>query len=70
MLVNQYQQITEALEGNEELLIFFHELSKRNNLILFFQKIKDLEPKTIKNIILTIKIVEDEEEKYRRRSVI
>ena len=71
MLVNQYQQITHALEGDEELLVFYYsDLSKRNNLILFFDKIKDLEPKTIKNIILSIKIVEDEEDKYRRRSVI
>ena len=66
----EYQQITLALEGDEELLVFFQfDLLKRTNLILFFDKIKDLEPKTIKNIIQSIKIIENEEDKYRRRSV-
>jgi len=68
MSVNQFKQITQALEGDEELKTFFNiELSTRNNLMLFFLKIRDLEPEIIRNIISSFKIVEDEEEKYLRR---
>lgn len=55
------QQIARALEGDEELLVFFGELSKRDDLKLLFKQTKDLKPETIRRIIKYIKLVEDEE---------
>lgn len=55
------KQIALALEDDDELLSFFNELSKREDLKLLFKQTKDLRPETIKRIIRYIKIVEDEE---------
>jgi len=55
------QQIARALEDDEELLTFFTQLSKRDDLRLLFSQTKDLSPATIKRIIRYIKLVEDEE---------
>ena len=55
------QTISEALEDDEELFSFFNEISKRPDLKLLFKQTKDLSPKTIRQIIRYIKIVEDEE---------
>jgi len=71
MLVNLYYDIKQSLEGDEELLVYFRlKLSKRSNLTLFFESIKDFEPKIIRKIILNLRVIEDEEEKYRRRKEI
>lgn len=54
--------IRAALDGDDELLGFFADLSKRDDLRLLFSQTKDLSPATIKRIIKYIKMVEDEEE--------
>lgn len=55
------KQISLALEDDEELLTFFNDLSKREDLRLLFRQVRPLEATTIKRIIRYIKIVEDEE---------
>lgn len=55
------KQIALALEDDDELLAFFNELSKRDDLKLLFKQVKPLKKETIKRIIRYIKIVEDEE---------
>jgi len=54
--------IRAALDGDDELLGFFADLSKRDDLRLLFSQTKDLSSATIKRIIKYIKMVEDEEE--------
>jgi len=55
------KQIALALEGDDELLTFFEDLSKREDLRLLFKQVKPLKPDVIKRIIKYIKLVEDEE---------
>ncbi len=55
------KKIALALEGDEELLSFFKDLSKRDELKLLFKQVRPLKKETIKRIIRYIKIVEDEE---------
>jgi len=55
------KQIALALEGDDELLAFFDDLSKREDLRLLFKQVKPLKPDVIKRIIKYIKLVEDEE---------
>lgn len=59
--VSPTNQIALALEGDNELLTFFDELSKREDLKLLFKQVKPLKKDTIKRIIKYIKLVEDEE---------
>jgi len=54
-------KIRQALNNDEELLIFFNELCKRDDLRLLFNQVKPLGSETIKRIIKYIKMVEDEE---------
>ncbi|MDP4108029.1 MAG: helix-turn-helix transcriptional regulator [Bacillota bacterium] len=54
-------KIKESLKGDEELVLFFNDLSKREDLKLLFKQVKPLKPEVIKRIIKYIKIVEDEE---------
>ncbi len=53
--------IIDALGNDVELLAFFNELQKREDLQLLFKQVKPLSPETIRRIIKYIKIVEDEE---------
>jgi transcriptional regulator with XRE-family HTH domain len=55
-------KIKEAIRDDEELLTFFNELSKREDLKLLFKQVRPLKKETVKRIIRYIKIVEDEEE--------
>jgi len=55
------QKIAEAIADDPELLEFWEELTKRDDLQLLFKQVRDLSPQTIKRIIKYIKIVEDEE---------
>lgn len=55
------KQIALALEGDDELLMFFNELLKREDLKLLFKQVRPLKKDAIKRIIRYIKIVEDEE---------
>ena len=55
------QKIAEALADDTELLDFFQELTKRDDLQLLFKQVKPLSSDTIKRIIRYIKMVEDEE---------
>jgi len=59
--ISPAKQIAFALEGDDELLDFFDELSNREDLFLLFKQVKPLKSEVIKRIIRYIKIVEDEE---------
>ena len=60
-VITPIEKIAHALEDDDDLLTFFDELSKRDDLMLLFKQTKDLKPETIKRIIRYIKLVEDEE---------
>ncbi|RJQ25554.1 MAG: XRE family transcriptional regulator [Peptococcaceae bacterium] len=55
------QKIVSALANDPDLLEFFQELTKREDLQLLFKQVKLLSTNSIKRIIRYIKIVEDEE---------
>jgi len=55
------QKIAEAISDDPELLEFWQDLLKRDDLQLLFKQVRELPPDTIKRIIRYIKIVEDEE---------
>ncbi|ACV64395.1 transcriptional regulator, XRE family [Desulfofarcimen acetoxidans DSM 771] len=55
------QQIESAINDDADLLEFWHELKKRDDLQLLFKQVKPLSPKSIKKIIKVIKVIEDEE---------
>ena len=55
------KEITDAVSDDAELLEFWNELKKRDDLKLLCKQTKSLSPATIKRIIKYIKIVEDEE---------
>lgn len=55
------QKIEAAISDDPELLEFWKELVKRDDLQLLFKQVKPLSPSTIKRIIRYIKMVEDEE---------
>ncbi|MEW8957827.1 MAG: helix-turn-helix transcriptional regulator [Moorella sp. (in: firmicutes)] len=55
------QKIAAAISDDQELLDFWKELQKRNDLQILFKQVKTLSPATIKRIIRYIKMVEDEE---------
>lgn len=57
------QCIAEALADDPELLEFFQEFIKRDDLQLLFKQVKPLSPKSIKKIIRVIKAIEEEEER-------
>lgn len=61
--VSNTQQIALALEDDEELLPFFIELSKRDDLKLLFSQVRTLKDETIRQIIRYIKFIEDEEDR-------
>ncbi|MEW6663028.1 MAG: helix-turn-helix domain-containing protein [Bacillota bacterium] len=50
-----------ALAEDHELLAFWDELVKRDDLQIMLKQVKDLSPEAIRRIIRYIKIVEDEE---------
>ena len=54
--------IKEALTGDEELLLFFADLAKRDDLRLLFSQVRSLKKKTIVQIIRYIKFIEDTED--------
>lgn len=58
-----HQRIIEAIQDDEELLEFWEELSKRDDLKLLFKQVKPLKPESIKTIIRIIKAIEDEEQR-------
>ncbi|MDD2401972.1 MAG: helix-turn-helix transcriptional regulator [Clostridia bacterium] len=53
--------IENVIHDDPELLSFFQELKKRDDLQLMFKQTKDLSPDSIKRIIRYVKMVEDEE---------
>ncbi|GAW28952.1 helix-turn-helix domain-containing protein [Carboxydocella sp. ULO1] len=55
------KMIAEAIADDQELLEFWQDLIKRDDLQLLFKQVRDLPPVTIKRIIRYIKMVEDEE---------
>lgn len=59
---NNADAITEALNGDPELLVFWEELKDRENLQLLFKQVRNLNDKDIKQVLKIIKAIEDEEE--------
>ncbi|MTI62173.1 MAG: helix-turn-helix transcriptional regulator [Firmicutes bacterium] len=55
-------KIKKALSDDPELLAFWDELSKREDLQLMFKQTRDLDPATIKQIIEIIRTFEKEEQ--------
>jgi len=55
-------KIKDAIAKDPELVSFWDEIAQREELKLLFKQTKDLEPKTIKQIIRIIKAIEEEEE--------
>lgn len=55
------KKIDEALEGDEELMAFWQELKKRDDLQLLFKQVRPLSPKAIRRIMAVIKAIEDAE---------
>lgn len=56
-------EISSAIKDDEELLMFWNELKDRDDLQLLFKQSKNLDSKTIQQIIRIIKAIEDEESK-------
>lgn len=54
-------KVNSALSDDPELLSFWQELSKRDDLKMLMRQVRDLPPKEVKRIIRLIKAVEDEE---------
>lgn len=54
-------KIAAALQADPELLEFWQELSRRQDLQLMFKQVKDLSPETIRKVVRIIKAIEDEE---------
>ncbi|HHV62342.1 MAG TPA: helix-turn-helix transcriptional regulator [Firmicutes bacterium] len=56
-------KIDGALEADPELLEFWNQLKKREDLQLLARQVKDIAPEDIRKIIRVIKAIEDEEER-------
>ncbi len=54
-------KIVAALQNNPELLDFWTEISRREDLQLMFKQVRDLSPETIRKLVRVIKAIEDEE---------
>jgi transcriptional regulator with XRE-family HTH domain len=54
-------KIAAALQADPELLEFWQELSRRQDLQLMFKQVKDFSPETIRRVVRIIKAIEDEE---------
>ena len=57
------KKIALAIEDDEDLLAFFNELSKREDLKLLFNQVRPLKNDAIKRIIKYIQLVEQEEDR-------
>ena len=55
-------KIYQAISDDPELMEFWSELEKRDDLQLLFKQTRDLSPKAVRQIIRIIKAIEDEEE--------
>lgn len=60
---NQADRISEVLDGDEELSIFWDDMKERPELKMLFKQTKDLSPKAIQQVIRIIKAIEDEEDR-------
>lgn len=54
-------KIAAALQADPELLEFWQELSRRQDLQLMFKQVRDFSPESIRKIVRIIKAIEDEE---------
>jgi hypothetical protein len=60
---NNDQNIVQALQEDEELMVYYHlDLSGRDGITRFIEQIKDLDPESIRNIVRGIQMSEDEED--------
>lgn len=57
------ERIKQATQDDEELLEFWQELSKREDLKLLFKQVRPLDSDSIRRIIRVIKAIEDEEQR-------
>lgn len=60
---NASSKVSNALEGDPELLEFWDKLQEREDLQILLKQAKDISPKGIQQIIRIIKAIEDEEER-------
>lgn len=60
---NPADRISEVLEGDEELSVFWDDMKERPELKMLFKQTKDLSPKAIQQVIRIIKAIEDEEDR-------
>jgi transcriptional regulator with XRE-family HTH domain len=58
---NPRDKISEALKDSPDLLDFWKEISRREDLQLLFKQARELKPETIKKVVEVIKLIEDEE---------
>lgn len=56
-------KVSDALEGDKELLEFWEVLKEREDLQLLFKQTKELDKKSIQQVIRIIKAIEEEEER-------
>jgi transcriptional regulator with XRE-family HTH domain len=60
---NSADRISEALEDDEELSIFWDDMKERPELKILFKQTRELSPKAIQQVIRIIKAIEDEEDR-------
>lgn len=60
---NSKDDISVALESDEELATFWNILKERDDLKLLFKQTKDLDKRSIEQVIRIIKAIEDEEDR-------
>jgi transcriptional regulator with XRE-family HTH domain len=56
-----HEKFNEALKDSPDLLDFWKEISRREDLQLLFKQARELKPQTIKKVVEVIKLIEDEE---------
>ncbi|CAK7002877.1 helix-turn-helix transcriptional regulator [Tissierella sp.] len=60
---NPADKISEVLEDDEELSMFWDEMKERPELKILFKQTRELSPKAIQQVIRIIKAIEDEEDR-------
>ena len=58
------KKIKQALEDDPELLDFWDDMHKRDDIKLMFKQTKDMSPESVKSVVQFMKSVEDEHKKH------
>lgn len=59
-----YEKVKDALEDDPELMEFWDEMHKRDDIKLMFKQTKDMSPESVKSVVQFMKSVEDEHKKH------